>query len=114
MISDTTRCGNDEPFALMEIHDNDNTTCLSRQSITQDNTNLYLLMQMPNDWHDYTKYAKNYFQSDSLKSAEGWKIKIEGLTALDSINLRKYGPVNGAFQGALYLEGKKCKKCINP
>lgn len=109
MISDTSKCGNDPSFALMEIHDNDNTTCLSRPAILQDSTNLYILAQMPNDWHDLVKYAKNYYQSDSLKQAQEWKLKMFGFTNADSVKLRKYGVVKGAFEGALFFDGEKTK-----
>ena len=109
MISDTTMCGNDPSFQLMEIHDNDNTTCLVRPAMLQDSTNFYILAQMPNDWHDLVKYAKNYYQSDSLKQKEGWGLKMFGFTSADSTKLRKFGVVKGAFEGSLFFDGKKGK-----
>lgn len=105
------QCGNDPPLVLQEIHDNDNTTCLNRSASLQDSINLYLLLQMPNDWHDFMKYSKNYFQSDSLKNSEGWKVSLEGLTSSDSTKLKTYGVFEGSFEGSLWFDGKKCKIC---
>jgi hypothetical protein len=111
MITDTTRCGGDVPYTIASIHENNPFACTNRQVTTVDSTKLFALLSMPNGWHKKARDTKNYFQSDSLKQKEGWKLNLYGLSEQDKLKLKTKGPVKGMLSTSIYLQGEKCKLC---
>jgi len=110
MINDG-QCGNDIPYTIASIHDYSPFACTQRPAILVDSTKLFALLAMPDSWHKKAKDTKNYFQSDSLKEKEGWKLKLYGLSEQDKLKLKTYGVVRGMLGSSIYLQGEKCKSC---
>lgn len=103
-------CNNDEPYSVAEIHE-DAAACAIRPANSQDSIFLHALIQMPDAWWNKLKTTKNYYQSDSAKVVENWKVVLSGLSDQDKAKLKIKGPVSGMLSSAVYFEGKKCAVC---
>ncbi len=103
-------CINEPPFTILAIESNP-SACTDRRLMLQDSMFAHVLISMPNSWHNKLENSKSYYNSDSIKIKDKWKLHLKGWTSDDSIALSKWGTVRGRSGATLRIEGEKCEKC---